>query len=131
VDDSGNQSSPSVAGVTVLPPPDVTRPTIVIATPADGAVYILNQRVPAGYACQDAESGIASCAGTVPDGANIDTSSVGSREFTVAATDHAGNHLEVTGRYSVRYAFTGFLPPVDNLPLVNAGQAGRTFPVKW
>ncbi len=29
------------------------------------------------------------------------------------------------------YKFTGFLPPVDNLPVWNVAQAGRTIPIKW
>jgi hypothetical protein len=32
---------------------------------------------------------------------------------------------------SVQYTFVGFLPPIDNLPILNTSKAGQTIPVKW
>lgn len=29
------------------------------------------------------------------------------------------------------YGFEGFLPPLDNLPILNVGKAGRNYPIKW
>jgi hypothetical protein len=44
---------------------------------------------------------MASCAGTVADGAPVSTSSAGTQTFAVAATDNAGNTLTKTVTYSV------------------------------
>ena len=41
----------------------------------------------ADYDCTDDDSGIASCVGTVADGAPFDRSSPGTKTFTVTATD--------------------------------------------
>jgi hypothetical protein len=131
VDDSGNQSAPAVVRVDVMEPPDTRPPGVVITTPADGAAYPENATVLASFECTDSDSGLASCVGTVSNGAAIDTSSVGPKHFTVTATDRAGNVTTVTHRYAVEYVFTGFFEPVDNLPVVNAGTAGRTIPLKW
>ena len=32
---------------------------------------------------------------------------------------------------TVQYTFVGFLPPIDNLPIVNSTKAGQTVPIKW
>jgi hypothetical protein len=76
-------------------------------------------------------SEVGSCAGPVPVGAALDTSAVGSHAFTVTAEDRAGNATTVTHRYAVQYAFEGFFPPLVNLPMINRGPAGRTFPVRF
>jgi hypothetical protein len=46
-------------------------------------------------------SGLASCAGPVPSGAGIDTSTPGQKTFTVTASDLAGNAASLTRTYTV------------------------------
>lgn len=65
-------------------------PTISISAPTSGT-YLVNQQVTASYACTDAGSGVASCAGDAPNGLNISTASAGGASFTVNATDNVGN----------------------------------------
>jgi hypothetical protein len=94
----------------VPPPPDTTKPTITITTPANNATYRLGEPVKAAYRCADTGgSGLYSCQGTVPNGSNINTGTVGSKSFTVIARDRAGNTTSVTRIYTV-------VPLPDNLP---------------
>jgi N-acetylglucosamine-6-sulfatase len=83
------------------PPDDTTDPQITITTPPQGATYTLGQSVAASYDCTDADSGVASCEGPVTNGANIDTSSTGTKTFTVDATDNVGNTNSVSHTYTV------------------------------
>jgi hypothetical protein len=128
-DNAGNTAS-KVVNYSVA---DQTAPTITLTTPADGAVYTLGQRVLAAYSCADEAngSGVATCQGSVPAGAALDTSAVGPRTFEVQTTDHAGNHASKTVTYSVAYDFDGFLDPLENLPAVNRWKAGRPVPVRF
>jgi hypothetical protein len=113
--------------------PDITAPTITLTTPANGATYLLNQSVIAGYACQDevGGSGLASCVGTVAAESVIDTSSVGAKSFTVNAADNAGNTNSAAVSYTVVYNFSGFSSPVDLAPTLNVAKAGQSIPLKW
>ena len=92
---------------------DATAPEIEIVLPEDGAVYLLNQVVPAGWVTTDATSGVASEEGKPDLGEAIDTATVGTKTFTVTAEDNAGNTASVTVTYYVQYDFGGFLPPVN------------------
>jgi hypothetical protein len=117
---------------------DTTPPVITISTPANTA-YLLNQAVAASYSCTDDESGVASCLGTVANGANINTSSVGAKMFTVSATDKAGNTNSKTNNYSVQYASSGTCygePGHAILQPINANgssvfKQGSTVPAKF
>jgi Ca2+-binding RTX toxin-like protein len=77
------------------------KPQIAITTPPQGATYTKDQAVAANYSCTDVDSGVASCQGTVANGANIDTSSTGTKTFTVNATDNAGLTNSVSHTYTV------------------------------
>ena len=83
---------------TVPSTPDDTAPTITIATPTDGQQLTQGQLVPSTFSCTDgAGSGVASCTGP----SSVDTSTVGNHDFTVSASDHAGNDATKTVHYSV------------------------------
>ncbi len=92
---------------------DVTGPTVDLRTPLDGAVYDRFQAVAADFSCEDEAggSGIDTCVGTVPDGDAVDTSAFGSLDFTVTATDKAGNTTTVT--HTVRVE--DLTPPIVTL----------------
>jgi hypothetical protein len=98
-DNAGNQTIVTNT-VTVV---DGTKPTISITTPAAGAVYGLGERVVADYSCADEPngSGLASCAGSVANGAAVDTGSLGEKTFTVNAGDVAGNTDSKSVTYTV------------------------------
>ena len=77
------------------------RPEVKIVTPPEGAVYRLDKPVTARYSCTERRTTIASCVGTVPNGAAIDTSTIGPHTFTVTATDVDGSTATVTTHYTV------------------------------
>ena len=79
---------------------DGTDPTVTITTPPDGATYDRGQVVNADFVCAD-DVGVATCVGDVADGSPIDTSTLGAQEFSVTATDAAGNTATVTHDYTV------------------------------
>lgn len=98
LDRNGNQSASRVQTVRL----DKTRPQVHAVSPADGATFVQHEEVAASFTCSDAGgSQLASCEGSVADGDDVDTSTVGERTFTVTATDHAGNVRTETRSYTV------------------------------
>ncbi|HSB68326.1 MAG TPA: hypothetical protein VLT62_03185 [Candidatus Methylomirabilis sp.] len=82
---------------------DKTPPLPNMTSPVSGAIYVINQAVPASFAATDALSGVAALTGTVPNGAPITTATPGTQTFTVSATDQAGNSATTTRAYTVVY----------------------------
>lgn len=56
---------------------------------------------------------------------------VGTTTVIATANDHNGNTSSCSFTITVRYNFTGFFPPISNLPAVNVENAGRAIPVKF
>jgi hypothetical protein len=109
---------------------DKKGPAVTITTPVATA-YSLNQAVASSYACDDSGSGVATCAGPVASGANVDTASVGSKTFAVSATDAVGNSAGASVEYRVNYVFSGFFFPVANPPTLNVVPAGSIVPIRF
>ena len=75
-----------------------------IDSPVDGGVVVPGSAHAADFRCSDdGGSGLATCVGSVPDGAAIDTTP-GSHRFDVHATDAAGNSAAASAWY---LAFAG------------------------
>jgi hypothetical protein len=82
---------------------DKLAPAVRIGSPADGATFVQGQNVPADYSCSDElnGTGVRACSAPVANGSPIDTSTVGTKTFTVGASDHAGNAASLTRSYTV------------------------------
>jgi hypothetical protein len=82
-DYEGRQTTKS-ATYTVI---DITKPHVIFGTPTDGMVFDQGSYVTADYACEDDPGGLGLyegyCAGTIPVGAQIDTSQIGTFSLTV------------------------------------------------
>ena len=80
---------------------DTVTPTSTITSPA-ALTYARGTPLRAAYTCQDTLSGIASCTGSVANGALIATNKAGTFTFKVTATDKAGNAATRSVVYAVR-----------------------------
>jgi hypothetical protein len=102
---------------------DKTLPTISIGSPADGARFLIGEPATASYSCADSGSGIESCAGTLANGAAIDTYTPGGFTFKVDAEDKAGNTASQSNAYSVGYG-------ICNYQEFGARRVGSVIPMK-
>jgi hypothetical protein len=118
-DYAGNQETAKSLSFTV----DTIPPAISITVPTSGP-YTLNQVAAANYTCTDGGSGMAGCSGPAGSGAPIDTAAVGTKTFTVAAVDRAGNQASQTVSYNVSYAICTLYDQTK------VHTAGSTVPIK-
>ena len=107
---------------------DKLGPTVSLTAPANTS-YTLNQIVTASFNCNDGGAGLSSCTGTVANGSAIDTSSVGTRTFSVDASDPVGNTSTTSVTYTVSLggAFTAVTPASIWLGLKNSDDVGTKF----
>lgn len=95
--DAASNSSTADFEVTVVP-----RPTVSIASPVNGSTITQGQFVTADFACApDPLTTIDTCEGTVADNSAIDTTTPGTKSFTVTATDVLGGVTTSTVGYTV------------------------------
>ncbi len=103
---------------------DTTAPIITLSSPTN-TTYTLNQTVTAAFSCSDAVSGISSCAATVGNGGPVDTSTAGSHEFAVSATDNAANTYTTIVTYTVSRGTSTITWPAP-APIVYGTALGST-----
>ena len=98
---------PSDTGVTITPKLRILDPPVIdIVSPRDGARYERGAPVFAIYSCRpsDVRSPVALCAGQVPPGIAVNTSSAGSFTFSVRARDVFGRASTKSVAYTVENA---------------------------
>jgi hypothetical protein len=128
-DKAGNTTTATVGGIQI----DQEKPTLTSANVnVQGGTYTLGSVPVATCTATDSFSGVASCKVTVTAGADA----VGTIAYTATATDNAGNSTTLTGTYTIKYRFDGFLQPInDTAHQVGAStsvfKAGSTVPAKF
>ena len=68
--------------------------------PVEGATYTIGAVVTPVFTCADVGSGVASC---IPSSAKLDTSTPGTKTFSVTVVDRVGNRATVIRTYNVGY----------------------------
>lgn len=129
VDQAGNEATFTVGGINI----DSSKPTSTVQ--GLKAMYTLGETTNLSCTASDTGSGVNA------DGCKISVTGgtaggVGTFNYTVTATDTAGNVATQTGTYKVTYQWNGFLQPInDTAHQVDQGvsifKGGSTVPVKF
>jgi predicted extracellular nuclease len=107
---------------------DTTAPVVRVTGVADGKNYLLGSVPAAGCSTSDSVSPVVTQASLSVTGGTAN--GVGSFTATCSGGKDAAGNLTppVSATYTVSYAWSGFLPPVSN---GNIQQAGSTIPLMW
>lgn len=105
-------------------------PPVFDACPAGGPFLLHSGEHAIGPAGVDAAiSGLDEAASTLSG--IVTTKSVGPKTLTFIAADLAGSSASLDCTYGVIYDFSGFYPPVEPPPALNAVKAGQAIPLKF
>ncbi len=120
-------SGPTFATPTTPVDDDWVAPTITLTRP-NRSLYTLNEPLTASFSCAEVgSSGLATCAGTLANGAAIDTTTPGHFTFTVDTTDNIGNHRSVSQTYDVTAGdVTTKVPPGPATVSTDPGNIGAS-----
>jgi hypothetical protein len=94
----GNQVDKKAPDIEVIAPVEFVDPYSNLVR------YLLSQTALSNFSCSDSGSGVAMCTGSVANGTPINTSTVGTKAFSVATVDAAGNAASTSITYGVTYA---------------------------
>ncbi|MGN6256320.1 MAG: hypothetical protein ACTHN3_01020 [Solirubrobacterales bacterium] len=103
VDDAGRESESEVRYSVEARKPRQSEdepPVVSIFSPTEGQ-YLQGEVVEAKYTCDDPDDPKVTCSSSVESGGQIDTETLGPREFTVTAIDPAGKEASETVTYEV------------------------------
>jgi hypothetical protein len=92
-----SKPNPILTSTTII---DTTPPVVLIGKPGNGDVDAQGAKINALYGCAD-DHALATCVGTVANGAAIDTATAEIKTFTVHASDAAGNSAQQFVSYTV------------------------------
>lgn len=98
IDEAGNEAlSKTLTGINI----DKTAPALVLTTPVEDAHYAVNSTVLADWSIADPLSGVAEQFASAASGSAILTSNVGAMQFSLSATDKAGNFSTIDRNYTI------------------------------
>lgn len=79
-----------------------TEPSVTIASPANGATYVVGQTINAAFTCTPGAGAVlASCTGPVSSGSPVSTATLGVHSFSVTGSDSDGQSTTVSSSYTV------------------------------